>query len=74
MSSTTKARQNKLVKVGIAPETTVGTYVTYDANTKLIPIVNTAAPDPSRGTRLISRATTLDGFAGGMEGVIGSIN
>ena len=73
MSSTTKARQNKLVKVGIAPETTVGTYVTYDANTKLIPIVNTAAPDHSRGTRLISRATTLDGFAGGMEGVIGSM-
>ena len=72
MASTSKARQNKLVKLAMAPETTVGTYVPLTTSTFVLPITSFSPPSPDRGTRLISRNATMDGFGGGMLGVIGS--
>lgn len=71
MANTTKARQSKLVKLCIAAEETLGDYQTLVSGTPTIPV--TALPVPSkRGTQIIGREATLDGFQGAMVGVPGS--
>ena len=64
-------RQNKLRKLVFEPESTLGTAVTLDGNSNVIPAENVTVA-PSRGTRIIARNALLDGFHGEVTGTAGS--
>ncbi len=72
MANTNGFRQSKLRKLMIAGETTPGTYIPADANTAVIPVMGTIVPALDRGTGMISRASTQDGYAGSLASIRGS--
>lgn len=72
MANGATLRQSKLRKIMIAGETTTSTYVTPDANTLVIPVTGDITPTLDRGTGMISRASTQDGYAGSLASVPGS--
>lgn len=72
MANGATLRQSKLRKLMIAGETTTSTYIPADANTPVVPIMGTVAPTLDRGTGMISRASTQDGYAGSLASVPGS--
>jgi hypothetical protein len=64
-------RQNKLHKLVFDPEATLGTFEAPDASSLVIPAENVSFT-PSRGTRIISRTSLLDGYAGDVSGAVGT--
>lgn len=72
MANTTAMRQSKLRKVVLAPETTPGTYLIPDANTRVCPVTTFPSPAMDRGKGMIDRTSTLDGYAGDVASVRGS--
>ncbi len=67
----TNLRQTKRARVLLDLEATLGTYETPDANSIVLPVT---APSfaPSRGTRIIDRTATQDGYMGDVDGAVGS--
>lgn len=63
--------QTKLKRIVFENETTVGTAETLDADSVTIPAFDVSI-DRGRGTQQITRAATLDGFAGSQKNVPGS--
>jgi hypothetical protein len=63
--------QKKLKRLLMEPETTLGTWEPFDANTPIIPAYDISLAR-DRGTRVIDRAGVMDGFAGAMCGVPGA--
>ena len=64
-------RQNKLHKLVFDPEATLGTFEAPDASSLVIPAENVSFT-PSRGTRIISRTSLLDGYHGDVSGAVGT--
>lgn len=69
--SNTVLRQNKLQRLIMEPEATLGTAETFDASSLVIPAENISV-SPDRGTRIIDRTSLLDGYAGDVSGSVGT--
>lgn len=69
--SNTNLRQAKLHKLVMEPEATLGTAETLDASSLVIPATDVSM-SPDRGSRVIDRTSLMDGFAGDVEGAIGT--
>jgi hypothetical protein len=71
LANTNLVEQTKNQRLSIQPEATIGTFAMSPTASNLVP-----AMDPTfnidRGTRLNSRAATVDGYAGEMIGAPGS--
>lgn len=65
-------RQAKLRKLLLDGETTTGTYEVADSASLVVPVMGDITPTLDRGTGMISRASTQDGYAGSLASVRGS--
>lgn len=68
----TNLRQTKRRKVVMDLEATLGTYETPDSNSLVLPVTGEPAFAASRGTRIIDRTNTIDGYHGDVDGYPGS--